>query len=267
MLGQTFQPSDLGMVAFLVLLEGLLSADNALVLAIMVRHLPKPLQQRALLYGLGGAFVFRLIAILIAKSILQFWWLQAVGAIYLLVLPIKHFFFSKPDSDLKVRRGAGFWQTVLYVELADIAFAIDSVLAAVATVGPQRDKIWVVYLGAVLGVVLLRFAAGFFIRLLERFPALDTVAYTLVAWVGVKLSLMAGHNFGRSFEAQNRPSPLPFTIHEMPVPVFWSVMAVIVVVGTLFAVRTSKPNAHELEEVAQIADDVEDLRVDSPEPR
>ncbi|HZH98751.1 MAG TPA: hypothetical protein VEX38_07245, partial [Fimbriimonadaceae bacterium] len=91
MFDQTFQIGDLSAVLFLVLLEGLLSADNALVLAILVRHLPRDEQKKALLYGLAGAFVFRLIAILFAAVVLKQWWLQAIGAAYLLFLPIKHF--------------------------------------------------------------------------------------------------------------------------------------------------------------------------------
>src|SRR5438128_9407511 len=120
---QTFRPSDLAGVGALVVLEALLSADNALVLAIMVRHLPKDLRQKALLYGLGGAFVFRFIAILFASVVLQQWWLQAIGSAYLLFLPIKHFIKARQDSDTTRAKpvGAGFWQTVIAVELTDIA--------------------------------------------------------------------------------------------------------------------------------------------------
>ncbi|HRF59651.1 MAG TPA: TerC family protein [Fimbriimonadaceae bacterium] len=226
--GQTFEVGDLGVVAFLVLLEALLSADNALVLAIMVRHLPRDLQRKALLYGLGGAFVFRLVAILLAASIISLWWLQAIGALYLLILPIKHFLESASGKEI-ASKGGGFWQTVVAVELADIAFAIDSVLAGVALID-SSEKIWVVYLGAIIGVVLLRFAAGFFVKLLERFPSLDAVAYVLVGWVGVKLAFMAGHNGTKALKTD-------FSVPEMSAYVFWSVLATICVFGTLYAVR------------------------------
>src|SRR4051794_36194650 len=99
-LGQSFQTGDIASVVALVLLEGLLSADNALVLAIMVRHLPKQQQQRALLYGLVGAFVFRLVAILLASFVLKLWWLQAIGAAYLLYLPFKHFLKGQAAKDV-----------------------------------------------------------------------------------------------------------------------------------------------------------------------
>jgi len=146
---QTFVPGDLFGVGALILLEGLLSADNALVLAIMVKHLPKLEQKKALLYGLGGAFAFRLIAIVFASIVLNQWWLQAIGALYLLFLPIKHFAQrSNEHKKIEIKK-AGFWPTVIAVELTDIAFALDSVLAGIGFisrpgVGVQQARIWLV---------------------------------------------------------------------------------------------------------------------------
>jgi YkoY family integral membrane protein len=247
MTGQTFDPSDLGKVAVLVLLEGLLSADNALVLAIMVRHLPRDLQKKALLYGLGGAFVFRFIAILLAALVLQLWWLQAIGAIYLLWLPIKHFVKHAGNKEVKPV-GAGFWQTVLVVELTDIAFAIDSVLAGVTFIDNRQDKIWVVYLGAIIGIILLRVAAGLFVRLLERYPVLDHVAYLLVGWVGVKLCFLAGHAYEETHPGSGVHIP------HMPVPIFWGVLLAIAAIGTLVAVKNEKKIGPEEEEGIELVE-------------
>lgn len=236
---QSFQFGDLGIVAFLVILEALLSADNALVLAIMVKHLPSKLQRKALLYGLGGAFIFRFIAILFAATILSLWWLQAIGAVYLLFLPIKHF-WAHAGGEKKVKAlGKGFWPTVIAVEITDIAFAVDSVLAGVALV-KSPSKIWVVYFGAIIGVILLRFAATLFISLLEKYPLLDHVAYVLVGWVGVKLSFMAGHNFCIHHDKTN-PVPLTWRVPELPPVVFWGVLTLICVVGGWLAVKKAPP--------------------------
>ncbi len=238
MFGQTFQISDLAGVGALVVLEALLSADNALVLAIMVRHLPKKDQKHALFYGLAGAFVFRLFAILFAAVVLKQWWLQGIGAGYLLGMPIKHFIQrSRADGGPNVKPvGASFWKTVIAVELTDFAFAVDSVLAGVTFVDNKTAKLWVVYFGAVIGIILLRFAASIFIRMLVKYPALGDVAYLLVAWVGVKLAFLTGH----SFQIHN-PTALAFTIPEMPTPVFWIVLLSIGVIGSMIAVR--KPDA------------------------
>ena len=172
--GQVVEVRDLATIIALAVLEGLLSADNALVLAMMVKHLPKDRQKKALLYGLGGAFVFRLIAILFATIVLKQWWLQALGAGYLLFVAVKHFLGAASKKDVKpVQRS--FWGTVLVVEITDIAFAVDSVLAGITFVGNEQSKIWVVFFGAIAGIVLLRFAASAFIKLLDRFPSLVIV--------------------------------------------------------------------------------------------
>lgn len=258
MFEQTFQFSDLPVIGILILLEGLLSADNALVLAIMVRHLKPELQKKALLYGLGGAFVFRFIAIALATYILQLWWLQALGAVYLVFITLKHFIVhSQHEDKRKVRKPMGFWQTVVLVEVTDIAFAVDSVLAAVGMVR-GADKIWVVYVGAIIGVVLLRFAASYFIKLLDRFPGLEHLAYTLVGWVGIKLLLMAGHNFEVAWNKRNPQDPLGYSIPEMNHGVFWAVMVMIIVVGTVYTVLTAKKKAsREAEAAAEIIEESE----------
>ncbi len=253
---QSFQTGDIASVAALVLLEALLSADNALVLAIMVRHLPRKLQQRALLYGLGGAFAFRLIAILLAGLVLQLWWLQALGALYLLFLPIKHFTQHSQNKDVKPV-GAGFWPTVIAVEITDVAFAIDSVLAGVAFINNNQSKIWVVYVGAIIGIVLLRFAAAVFIRLLEKYPMLDHVAYVLVGWVGVKLSFLAAKSYERSH-------PGTSGVPMMPSWLFWAGLLGIAIIGTFIAIRNPNTAPTELDDEALVAEDVADMTIDDP---
>ncbi|MCE9557543.1 MAG: hypothetical protein K8R88_01190, partial [Armatimonadetes bacterium] len=170
----SFAPPDLITIGVLIVLEALLSADNALVMAIMVRHLPPDQQKRALMYGLWGAFVLRAIAIIGASYITRFWWLQLAGALYLIWLPLKHFVSHSSGKEVK-NKPMGFWQTVIAVDLMDLAFALDSVLVAVSFVDTAHhpDKMWVVVTGAILGIILLRFAASYFIRLLEKYPMLE----------------------------------------------------------------------------------------------
>lgn len=263
MLNQTFEIADLASVAALIVLEGLLSADNALVLAVMVKHLKKDEQKRALLYGLGGAFAFRLVAILGAGYVLKLWQLQAVGAAYLLFVPVKHFWlaYKHRDSDDKQvnAKSLSFWRTVIAVEITDIAFAVDSVLAGVTFVGNKQEKIWVVYFGAIIGIVLLRFAAGFFVRLLDRFPVLDHVAYAIVAWVGVKLSMIAAHTFDK-----NNPGAMSVHIPEMSKGLFWGVLLAIAGIGAFIAYKNERKGelANDLDDMVE---DAQDLVLDEPE--
>lgn len=260
MFHQTFALGDLPVVLLLVVLEGLLSADNALVLAIMVRHLPVHQQRRALLYGLGGAFIFRLIAILLATQVIKLWFLQALGAFYLLYLPIKHFRHQADKGKVIKPVGRSFWGTVIAVEIADIAFAIDSVLAGVALV-KSADKVWVIYLGAVVGIILLRVAAGALLGFLAKYPFFDHVAYLIVGWVGVKLAFMAGHNGSVVLGMSTQ-------ISQMNGYLFWSVLAVIATVGTLVALRHPAAAGHGApEHGGQDADEAEPTATEAEEAK
>lgn len=252
MFGQTFELADLAKVGLLILLEALLSADNALILAIIVRHLPKDQQKKALFYGLMGAFVLRLAAILIASKIAAFWWLQTIGALYLLYLPIKHFVRHTSNKEVKVAVAAGFWMTVAQAELTDLAFAIDSILVAVA-IEPHPNKVWVIYLGAIIGIVLLRWAASAFLRLLEKYPVLDHVAYLLVGWAGVKLTFLAGHTYGEHYKATHNGALAPIQIAPMSPLIFWIGLILIVGIGSFIAFRNPAPDEdpEDLEEAAE----------------
>ena len=198
--------------ALLVLigLEGLLSADNALVLAVIAKHLPDNQKKRAINYGIFMAFIFRFAALFVISFIANVWWIQAVGAAYLLYLGLKHVIkarFGKDNEnihndDVKKSAVKGFWPTVGKIALADLAFAVDSILAAVALAlglpdselsdigGMDGGQFAVVVLGGIAGLILIKFAATWFVQLLEKRPALETTAYAIVAWVGVKLAVI-----------------------------------------------------------------------------
>nr|WP_066188196.1 MULTISPECIES: TerC family protein [Gracilibacillus] len=191
----------------LVGLEGILAADNALVLAIMVKHLSEEKRKKALFYGLAGAFVLRFGSLFIISFLVDVWQVQAIGAAYLLIISIKNLydkFGKKEKSDDQVekrkkQRGKGFWATVIKVELADLAFAVDSILAAVAlavalpatglgTVGSlDTGQFIVVLAGGMIGLIIMRFAANVFVKLLHDRPGLEIAAFVIVGWVGVKL--------------------------------------------------------------------------------
>jgi YkoY family integral membrane protein len=258
-------------IGWLVILEGLLSADNALVLAVMVRHLPKRQQKKALRYGIWGAFVFRLIAVLLASVLMQSWWIQVVGGFYLIYVALRHFASSSEESSgTNARFGQGFWGTVVNVELADIAFSVDSILAAVAMAEslPRHlqevnwIKLGIVYIGGVLGIITMRFVAGGFLKLLTRFPGLATGAYFLVAWIGVKLVGEgldhAFHPPGSHGETTGWLSQVPEAIRTLPWSMhplmFWGVMFLIVVMSLLLGRRARGPiTEHEIESLEELA--------------
>ncbi|MFA9614062.1 MAG: hypothetical protein ACERK9_08935, partial [Deltaproteobacteria bacterium] len=189
-----FTGTGLLVMVNLVLSEGLLSLDNALVLAILVSHLPTDrsyklgpfemsIQQWALTAGIFGAYFFRTIAIVLGTYLIQFWTLQLLGGGYLLWLGYEHFFAGRVARSEMSAYGKGFWATVIKVELMDIAFSVDSILAALGL----SKKVWVILMGGMIGILCMRLVAGVFIRLIERFPLFKHTGYALVALIGYRL--------------------------------------------------------------------------------
>lgn len=187
-------PVSWGLILSLVIMEGLLSADNALVLAVLVKHLPPKQRKRALMYGIVGAYLFRFIFIGIGIYLVKFSIVKIVGATYLLWLVILHFISKSKSSDedevrefkksgLMVRLFGTFWATVISIELMDIAFSVDSILAAFAI----SDQVWVLLLGGILGIIMMRTIAGVFLALIERVPELETTAFILIAIIALKM--------------------------------------------------------------------------------
>ncbi len=186
----------------LILIESLLSVDNAAVLATMVMDLPEKDRKRALRIGLILAYVFRGTALLFASVLIKINWLKLLGGGYLLYLCI-HFFYKRifqKENILQIeeeeleqevkhpRRLPGlsfFWSTVVMVEIMDMTFSLDNVFAAVAF----TDNIYLVCLGVFIGIITMRIVAGYFVKLMERFPFLDAVAFLVIGVLGLKLCM------------------------------------------------------------------------------
>lgn len=191
--------SDFVTIGLLVVLEGLLSADNALVLAVLVLGVPRSEQRKALRYGIVGAFAFRAAATVFAVHMIAFGWIKLLGGLYLLYLPFRHFFHG---GDAQARRTpklarpwlglSAFWATVVKVELTDIVFAVDSIMVAVA----MSPKLWVIISGGILGIMAMRLLIGQLLSIVERYPALVDGAFIIITWVGVKLLVEYAHQLG-----------------------------------------------------------------------
>jgi YkoY family integral membrane protein len=190
--------SDFITIGLLVLLEGLLSADNALVLAVLVLGLPREQQRNALRYGILGAFVFRALATTFAALMIRLSWIKLAGAAY------RHFGGGASADERRSPKPAtawpgltAFWTTVIKVELTDIVFAVDSILVAVA----MSPKLWVIITGGILGIIAMRLLIGQFLVVVRRYPPLVDGAFVIIAWVAVKLLVEFMHQAGAlSFE-------------------------------------------------------------------
>jgi len=235
----------------LIGLEGLLAADNALVLAIMVKHLPDEERKKALFYGLVGAFVLRFGSLFIISFLVDVWQVQALGAIYLLFIALKNLydrFFGMEKEQTVKGNGSSFWMTVVKVEIADLAFAVDSILAAVAIAvalpptglftigGLDGGQFLVIFAGGMIGIIFMRFAANIFVDLLAKRPGLEVAAFVIVGWVGVKLGvLVLAHE------------DIMLIPHDFPQSTIWSLLFYGVLVGIAvvgwFSSKQEEPGA------------------------
>lgn len=202
--------SFIAIVLQLIFLEGILSIDNAAILGAMVTPLPEhdaipwpkgmekfghaankllgPQRGAALRVGLLGAYIGRGLMLFAASYIIQNPWLKLVGAAYLIKLALDDLSahgYSGDEEANKPLKERTFWSTVLAVELMDLAFSLDNVVAAVSL----SDKLWVVILGVFIGILVMRFAAGIFSYVVQKAPILKTAAYILVLNIGIELLL------------------------------------------------------------------------------
>jgi YkoY family integral membrane protein len=215
---------DLLTVGLLVVLECLLSADNALVMAVIVLRLPRERQGRALTYGLAGAFGLRIAATLVATVLIRVAWIRLLGGVYLLYLVYQHFAernaAAAPGQDVQVDADRTFWATVVRLELVNLAFSVDSILVAVA-MSPRR---WVVLAGGLIGVLAIRLIVAQLLALMRRWPALADGAFVVIAWVGLRLLATYAHDRGWI---------------GWEVPQGWSVVVIfaLLLASTIYAIR------------------------------
>ncbi len=177
--------AGLSVLLSVAVVDSLLSIDNALVLAVVVEHLPTEQRLNALRYGILGAYAMRGVSILFAALLIGFWSLKLLGGAYLLWLALSQLTAHSRESNSEDARATtrGFWGTVVLVEWFDFTFSLDNILA---TVGLSRET-WIVILGVFISILSMRFVAGVFLGWLERFPILRTTAYLLVLFIGAKL--------------------------------------------------------------------------------
>jgi len=196
---------SLAIVGNLIIIESLLSVDNAAVLATLVMDLDKGQRKKALRYGILGAYIFRGCAMVFASLLIKIWWLKPVGGLYLLYLVWdwrkgkqseggEEEFIDKKGNWL-YRTTVGtigvFWATVIIVEIMDMAFSIDNVFAAVAF----TPNIILVCTGVFIGILAMRFIAQWFVKLMETYSFLETSAFIVIGILGIKLLLSLTQHF------------------------------------------------------------------------
>ena len=183
-----FTLASLQVVVALIVIEGLLSVDNALAIAALASHLDEKKRKLAITIGYAGAYGFRILALFLASYIIHNHWLMAFGASYLIWLMCNHFAEDEDAEDPKGRHSGprSFAKTIALIAFLDLSLSFDNVVAAVAF---ARDSIILVYVGVTIGILTLRLVAGYCIKLLEKHPWLEHTAFLLVGFVGALLCM------------------------------------------------------------------------------
>ena len=212
-------PGDLVIVLQLIILEGLLSFDNALALAALVsrRLTDEADRKKALTWGIWGAYVFRTIIVFVGVWLMRHEWIKAVAGIYLIQMAVSELFFKKPHFDqeaasvvkeskkwFKFIKLSPLWSTIIAVEVMDIMFSIDSIAAALSL----SDKVWVLLAGAMIGILMMRIAAQAFVVLIHKFPILEKTAFALVLLAGINVCLKL-KNLDLGFMVLTIDKPIP----------------------------------------------------------
>lgn len=247
----------------LIVIESLLSVDNAAVLATMVLDLPKEQRSKALRYGIIGAYVFRGICLLLASWLVKVWWLKPLGGLYLIYLAFSYFKNKSKDKEEEeavnkeeswlykstVGLIGPFWATVALVELMDLAFSIDNVFAAVAF----TDHVFLIYTGVFIGILAMRFVAQAFVKLMEKFTFLEAIAFIVIGVLGIKLTSSLYTHF---YPETDLAHAIEGEHTDMLVSIF---TVAIFVLPVLSSILFNYPKKNIMEpEVAEAAEDVLD---------
>ncbi len=202
--------STLLLIANLVIIESLLSVDNAAVLAVMVKDLPDRQKTKALRYGILGAYLFRGLCLFSAAWLVKIVWLKIIGGAYLLYLVYGHFSEANDTieeaSDIKQSRIYNFcmrlglnrlFATIILVEIMDLAFSIDNIFAAVAL----SNVFWVIMTGVGIGILAMRFVAGWFVKMIVKYPQIEKSAFIVIFLLGMKLIVSGITDYSTPFAA------------------------------------------------------------------
>jgi len=154
------------------MLNLLLSGDNALVIALAVRALPKRKRVLGQIWGAVGAVVLRLIFVAIVSVLLRIPFLQLVGGLLLVWIAVR---LVRPEAaaDSKVRRGSSLWEAIWIIIVADVTMSLDNVLAIAAT---ARGDFLLVMFGVGLSLPIVVWGAGLLAFLMNR--------YAWIVWLG-----------------------------------------------------------------------------------
>jgi YjbE family integral membrane protein len=164
----------------IVFIDLLLAGDNALVIALAVRALPKEQRRIGIALGAGGAVVLRVGLTAVAASLLAIPYLQIVGGLFILWVALKVLIeASAPPGDS--RAPGRLWQAVWYIVIADVTMSTDNILAIA---GASHGNLWLILFGLAVSIPFVVVSSNLLSKLMDRFPMLIYVGAAVLGKVG-----------------------------------------------------------------------------------
>jgi YjbE family integral membrane protein len=168
----------------IILIDILLGGDNAVVIALACRNLPKKQRMQGILWGTAGAIILRVALIAFALTLLSIPFLKIVGALLLVWVGIK---LLTPDEDAhgNIQGNASVWAAVKTILVADFVMSLDNVLAiaGAAQSADPAHQIGLVVFGLVVSVPIIIWGSTIVLKLIDRFPAVVTFGAALLGWI------------------------------------------------------------------------------------
>lgn len=168
----------------ILLINILLSGDNAIVIAMASRNLPEHLQKRAIRWGTFGAIALRILFVFLMISLLQLPFIQLIGGILLLIVAYK-LLVDKHEND-KIKSGESLREAVTIIIFADVIMSLDNVLAVAAVA--ESDLILVIA-GIILSIPIILTASEFILKLIQKYPIIIYIGAALLAWTAGEMML------------------------------------------------------------------------------
>lgn len=169
-------------LAAIILLDLVLAGDNAIVIALAARNLPRELQKKAVFWGTFGAIALRVVLTFAVIWLLKLPGLMLVGG--LLLLPIAWKLLKHEEHDPNVSAAAGFWSAIRTIVVADALMGLDNVLAIA---GAAKGHMGLVVLGLAISVPLVVWGSTLILRLIERFPVIVYIGAGAIAWTAARM--------------------------------------------------------------------------------
>jgi YjbE family integral membrane protein len=176
----------------IILINIVLSGDNAVVIALACRSLPPKQQRNAIMFGSVGAIVLRVILTFFAVYLLTLPYLKLIGAVLLLWIGVG--LLKGEDGDEEIESNAGLWAAMKTIIIADLVMSLDNVIGVAAA---AKGNVVLLVVGLVISIPLIIFGSTIILKLMNRFPIIITLGAALLGWVAGEMTLTdpAIHDF------------------------------------------------------------------------